>query len=81
MAWVDVSAPAGEDAGIARRRRRIELARGWRFKCECAKCVQETIAEMEREQEEADLGVTGDESKVESFVRHEKHPGEVMGPD
>ncbi|KAI0327750.1 MAS20-domain-containing protein [Cubamyces sp. BRFM 1775] len=81
MAWVDVSSPAGEDAGIARRRRRIELARGWRFPCECAKCVRETIAEMEREKEDADLGVTGDESKVESFVRHEKHPGEVMGPD
>ncbi|KAI0677051.1 MAS20-domain-containing protein [Trametes maxima] len=81
MAWVDVSRGEDEDAGLARRRRRIELARGWRFKCECAKCIAEVIAEEEKEKEEADLNVQGDESKVENFMRHEKLPGEGMGPD
>ncbi|KAI9069255.1 MAS20-domain-containing protein [Trametes sanguinea] len=79
MAWVDVAPREDVDAGLARRQRRIELARGWRFKCECARCLQETMDEMEKE---ADLaGVKGDESKVESFMRHEKAPGEGMGPD
>ncbi|KAI9001373.1 MAS20-domain-containing protein [Trametes punicea] len=78
MAWVDVSTGADEDPGMARRRRRIELARGWRFKCECPRCLKETMDEMEKE---ADLGVKGDESKVEAFMRHEKLPGEGMGPD
>ncbi|KAL1937720.1 hypothetical protein VTO73DRAFT_12873 [Trametes versicolor] len=84
MAWVDVSTADGEDAGIARRRRRIELARGWRFKCECAKCLREAMDEEEREKNaahDATLGVTGDESKVESVMRHEKLPGAEMGPD
>ncbi|OSC98985.1 MAS20-domain-containing protein [Trametes coccinea BRFM310] len=79
MAWVDVAPRDDVDAGLARRQRRIELARGWRFKCECARCLQETMDEMEKE---ADLaGVKGDESKVETFMRHEKAPGEGMGPD
>ncbi|KAI0772043.1 MAS20-domain-containing protein [Trametes elegans] len=78
VAWVDVSQAPDEDVGIARRRRRIELARGWRFKCECARCLQEALAEEEKE---ADLGVKGDESKVESFMRHEKLPGADTGLD
>ncbi|KAI0368072.1 MAS20-domain-containing protein [Pilatotrama ljubarskyi] len=82
MAWVDVSPRPDEDPGMARRRRRIELARGWRFKCECPKCLQEVMDEMAGEKEhDAELGVTGDESKVESVMRHEKLPGEAMGPD
>ncbi|KAI0637988.1 MAS20-domain-containing protein [Trametes polyzona] len=84
MAWVDVSQHEGESAGMARRRRRIELARGWRFKCECAKCVREAMDELEQEQNaahDAALGVSGDESKVEAVMRHEKLPGQGMGPD
>ncbi|KAI0824727.1 MAS20-domain-containing protein [Trametes gibbosa] len=84
MAWVDVSQGADEDAGVARRRRRIELARGWRFKCECAKCLQEALDEEARElhaEHDAALGVTGDESRVEDALRHEKMPGAEMGPD
>ncbi|KAI0650238.1 MAS20-domain-containing protein [Trametes meyenii] len=81
MAWVDVTRTEDQDAGLARRRRRIELARGWRFKCECAKCIAEVIEEEEKEKEEKDLDVQGDESKVENFMRHEKLPGEGMGPD
>ncbi|KAI0353457.1 MAS20-domain-containing protein [Trametes cingulata] len=82
MAWVDVSARPDESAGMARRRRRIELARGWRFKCECPKCLQEVMEEMaEEKQHDEDLGVKGDESKVESTMRYEKLPGEGMGPD
>lgn len=82
MAWVDVSQGADEDVGVARRRRRIELARGWRFKCECAKCVREAMDEEAAHAEhDAALGVTGDESRVEDTMRHEKAPGAGMGPD
>ncbi|GJE84992.1 MAS20-domain-containing protein [Phanerochaete sordida] len=60
MAYVDVAQHEGESAADARRRRRFELARGWRFKCECARCAAEDEGAGE-----ADLGVTVDESKVE----------------
>ncbi|EMD40854.1 hypothetical protein CERSUDRAFT_103234 [Gelatoporia subvermispora B] len=64
MAYVDVSQHPDETPVEARRRRRIELARGWRFKCECTRCVSETT-----EGEEHDIGVKGDEAKVEAVVR------------
>ncbi|OCH90946.1 MAS20-domain-containing protein [Obba rivulosa] len=63
MAYVDVSQHPDETPVEARRRRRIELARGWRFKCECPRCGSEVT-----ESEERDIGVKGDEAKVEDVV-------------
>ena len=67
MAWVDVTQHEGETAEEARRRRRYELARGWRFKCECSKCLAEEGELADKETEET-LGVDSDESKVEGTV-------------
>ncbi|TFK81511.1 MAS20-domain-containing protein [Polyporus arcularius HHB13444] len=77
IAWVDVTQHDGETAEEARRRRRVELARGWKFKCECERCVGEVIQDIEKE--DAELGVHEDESKVESVMRHERIPD--RGPD
>ncbi|KAI0921650.1 hypothetical protein AcW1_004438 [Taiwanofungus camphoratus] len=63
MSYVDVSQHADETSQEARRRRRIELARGWKFKCECSRCMSETV-----DGNESDLGVDKDESKVEESV-------------
>lgn len=61
MAYVDVTQHEGETAEEARRRRRFELARGWRFKCECIRC----LAEQTEGSVETDLGVSADESRIE----------------
>ncbi|PCH41486.1 MAS20-domain-containing protein [Wolfiporia cocos MD-104 SS10] len=63
MAYVDVSQHDIESEE-ARRRRRFELARGWRFKCTCDRCEAEETGDTE-----VDLGVDKDESKVEDVVR------------
>ena len=39
MAYVETVPREGESAADARRRRRVELVRGWKFKCECARCL------------------------------------------
>ena len=39
VAYVDVSQRPGESVLAARQRRRQELARGWRFACQCERCV------------------------------------------
>ena len=65
MAYVDITQHEGESAEEARRRRRYELARGWRFKCECARCTTEA---GEGAEADADVGVSQDESKVEASV-------------
>lgn len=77
IAWVDVTQHEGETAEEARRRRRVELARGWKFKCECERCIGEVVQDIEKE--EAELGVQQDESKVEGVMRHERIPDN--GPD
>ncbi|KZS98039.1 SET domain-containing protein [Sistotremastrum niveocremeum HHB9708] len=41
IAFVDVSQKHGETVIDARRRRRMELVRGWRFACECQRCTDE----------------------------------------
>ncbi|KAJ7246571.1 MAS20-domain-containing protein [Mycena haematopus] len=41
IAYVDVSQRAGESVPECRQRRRKELARGWKFSCQCSRCVQE----------------------------------------
>lgn len=42
MAYVDIDTPEGADMAEGRRIRRQELARGWRFACECSRCVEES---------------------------------------
>ena len=88
---LDLGAEFADLCGVARRARRIELARGWRFKCECARCLAEALAELAAEdaaaakgaggeQEEEVLGVRGDESVTENVVRHEGNTaGEPAG--
>ena len=56
MAYVDVSQHEDETAADARRRRRYELARGWRFKCECALCSSEEAAGPGEEEPSLDVG-------------------------
>jgi mitochondrial import receptor subunit TOM20 len=41
IAFVDVSQHEGETVMDCRHRRRVELARGWRFACGCERCVEE----------------------------------------
>ncbi|KAG1752464.1 uncharacterized protein EDB91DRAFT_1102768 [Suillus paluster] len=60
VAYVDVSQHSGETLEEARRRRRMELVRGWRFACSCKRCAEEGL---EDESEEG-----GDESRVEDVV-------------
>ncbi|KAJ7771125.1 hypothetical protein DFH07DRAFT_804953 [Mycena maculata] len=40
IAYVDISQRAGESTKECRLRRRKELASGWKFACECSRCVQ-----------------------------------------
>ncbi|PIL36948.1 transcription factor [Ganoderma sinense ZZ0214-1] len=79
IAYVDVAQHADESAEAARRRRRVELARGWKFKCECERCLAEAVQDVEKE--DAELGVDKDGAKVEQVMRHEKLPGAGMGVD
>ncbi|KAJ7098724.1 hypothetical protein B0H15DRAFT_937128 [Mycena belliarum] len=41
IAYVDVAQHAEENAASCRLRRRKELARGWKFACQCSRCVKE----------------------------------------
>ncbi|KAJ7126476.1 hypothetical protein C8R43DRAFT_1029168, partial [Mycena crocata] len=41
IAYVDVTQHAGESAKDCRLRRRKELARGWKFPCQCSRCLKE----------------------------------------
>ncbi|KAG0703911.1 hypothetical protein DFH29DRAFT_914666 [Suillus ampliporus] len=60
VAYVDVSQHPEETIEAARRRRRMELVRGWRFACSCKRCAEDGL---EGESEEG-----GDESRVEDVV-------------
>jgi len=60
IAYVDVSQQEGESVVDARRRRRIELARGWRFACTCERCAKEADG--------MDEGPARDESRVSDAV-------------
>lgn len=64
MSYVDVSQHPNESPEQARRRRRQELARGWRFKCECERCLSEAT-----DGADSDVGIEKDESKVEDVVK------------
>ena len=67
--------------GEARRRRRYDLARGWRFKCECARCLEEAEAATEVEKEEEKLNLLKDESKIEAVVERVERGEAGMIPD
>ena len=41
VAFVDVKQHEDETVEDCRRRRRMELARGWKFACVCERCVRE----------------------------------------
>ena len=64
VSYVDASVHDDEDVVQARYRRRKELARGWRFACQCDRCVKEAPPPSAGEKEPQ----LNDESKVESIV-------------
>jgi len=64
VAYVDVSQYSGETLEAARRRRRTELARGWRFACSCKRCAEEGLQSGNESESEAGR----DESRVEDIV-------------
>lgn len=66
MSYVDCTQHPGESAVDARRRRRMELARGWRFACACSRCTEEAAENPESVSEEF---LQRDESKVEETVQ------------
>ncbi|KAG9104192.1 hypothetical protein FRC06_004617 [Ceratobasidium sp. 370] len=72
MAYVDVNQGPSETRLEARRRRRQELARGWRFACECERCLKEVeegiLKEDEKRGEDDNLDV-GEGAKLEEAVR------------
>ncbi|KAJ3775697.1 hypothetical protein FB446DRAFT_637401 [Lentinula raphanica] len=71
VSYVDTTQHEGESVVDCRRRRRMELARGWKFACPCERC----------EREGKELGVSSDEgvqdaSKLEkSLERFEANEG------
>ncbi|KAI0314802.1 hypothetical protein OF83DRAFT_1135181 [Amylostereum chailletii] len=64
VAFVDVTKREDESTAETRRRRRMELARGWRFACPCERCASELEATPNAEADP----VQKDESKVEEVV-------------
>ena len=80
MAWVDVAQHDGESVEECRRRRRYELARGWKFKCECERCAAEAPAPGSVSAEE-DIDVVKDESRVEESVERVESGQAGMGPN
>ena len=75
MAYVDVAQRSGESITEARRRRRQELARGWKFACECSKCATDALVRTEDPTAEGaegvdsnDLGVPLEAAKLEEAV-------------
>ncbi|KAF5388439.1 hypothetical protein D9615_000678 [Tricholomella constricta] len=67
VAFVDVTKHEDESAVECRRRRRIELARGWRFACGCARCEEEG-KELTPEEHKEQAGEEKDGSKVEASM-------------
>ncbi|KAH7916790.1 hypothetical protein BJ138DRAFT_1131771 [Hygrophoropsis aurantiaca] len=69
VSYVDVTQHDGESVMEARRRRRIDLARGWRFACPCSRCIEENV-----DGAASDDGHSKDESKVEEVVTRVEEP-------
>lgn len=75
MAYVDVAQRPDESVAEARRRRRQELARGWKFACECSKCAADALVQIENlgaesigNKSDSDLGVPLETAKLEAAV-------------
>ena len=75
MAYVDVTQRPGESVVEGRRRRRQDLARGWKFACECSKCAVDALVQTEGPDIEStgkgsdnDLGVPLEKAKLEEAV-------------
>lgn len=74
MAYVDVSQRPDEDILEARKRRRWEIARGWRFGCVCDRCMEDgrqaaaAAAEQEAETAQQEEPEVKDESREEAVV-------------
>lgn len=70
MAYVDVTQHPGESAIDTRRRRRQELARGWKFACECIKCAADASVQTDGPEkgDGDDLGVQLERAKLEEVV-------------
>ncbi|KAF7324612.1 SET domain-containing protein [Mycena kentingensis (nom. inval.)] len=49
IAYVDVKQREGEGETDCRMRRRKELARGWRFACQCERCLEEVTRSLDVE--------------------------------
>jgi import receptor subunit TOM20 len=65
VAYVDVTQHPDESVLEGRRRRRFELARGWKFACTCERCKEEA-KEMSEENRAAEAQTeVKDGSKVE----------------
>ncbi|KAG5648784.1 hypothetical protein DXG03_000133 [Asterophora parasitica] len=67
VAWVDVSKHDDESVIEGRRRRRIELARGWRLACGCSRCDEESKDLTPKEHKEQ-AAEEKDGSKVEESM-------------
>ena len=66
IAFVDVNQRPHETVLDCRRRRRVELARGWGFACVCERCTEESksmtlLEDLSEEQQK-------DQSRVEDVV-------------
>jgi import receptor subunit TOM20 len=87
IAFVDITQHEGETALECRRRRRIELARGWRFACSCSRCEEELPASGPGPSGSGGSGSgmgSGPGSVAvgeESATTTEKKPEEDVGPD
>jgi mitochondrial import receptor subunit TOM20 len=65
VAFVDTTPRPDETPSAARRRRRIDLHRGWRFACYCEKCLEEGAkGENGTDNDIEGKGELKDESKI-----------------
>jgi import receptor subunit TOM20 len=71
IAFVDVNRHPNETVLDCRRRRRLELSRGWGFACGCERCSKEEPST--RLSEDLDEEQQKDQSRVEDVVQ--KHSG------
>ncbi|KAF8897884.1 hypothetical protein BD779DRAFT_1782192 [Infundibulicybe gibba] len=78
VAFVDVTQHTDESIVECRRRRRIELARGWKFACGCARCEEEGLAMTVEEKGGAEQAEQKDESKIEASLS--RYEGAEEGP-
>ncbi len=76
VSYVDASVHDDEDVIQARYRRRKELARGWRFACQCGRCAREAPSPSAGEKE---IELKNDESKVELIVSQDEREEAAQG--